>query len=100
MRSPTVDIKPPRNNNGDSIAQTNEFVGNDLTISVKYDITNMFAIQEGAWRAFLGECPPPRIVRQILPLGGVMESNPEFSSKRSEERRVGKECRSRWSPYH
>jgi len=31
----------------------------------------MFAIQEGAWRAFLGECP--RILRQILPLGGVME---------------------------
>ena len=24
--------------------------------------------------------------------------SPEF--KRSEERRVGKECRSRWSPYH
>ena len=23
-----------------------------------------------------------------------------FMSKRSEERRVGKECRSRWSPYH
>src|SRR2546430_13741919 len=23
-----------------------------------------------------------------------------FSSERSEERRVGKECRSRWSPYH
>src|ERR1039458_4936103 len=23
-----------------------------------------------------------------------------LSSKRSEERRVGKECRSRWSPYH
>ena len=22
------------------------------------------------------------------------------ASKRSEERRVGKECRSRWSPYH
>ena len=22
------------------------------------------------------------------------------NSKRSEERRVGKECRSRWSPYH
>ena len=27
-------------------------------------------------------------------LGGVWEGN------RSEERRVGKECRSRWSPYH
>src|SRR2546427_12074661 len=23
-----------------------------------------------------------------------------FNAKRSEERRVGKECRSRWSPYH
>ena len=23
-----------------------------------------------------------------------------FSGSRSEERRVGKECRSRWSPYH
>ena len=28
------------------------------------------------------------------------ESNPKFSPDRSEERRVGKECRSRWSPYH
>src|SRR2546430_13915018 len=25
---------------------------------------------------------------------------PQFASLRSEERRVGKECRSRWSPYH
>ena len=24
----------------------------------------------------------------------------EFGKGRSEERRVGKECRSRWSPYH
>ena len=24
----------------------------------------------------------------------------EIASRRSEERRVGKECRSRWSPYH
>src|SRR2546429_900879 len=25
---------------------------------------------------------------------------PKISNRRSEERRVGKECRSRWSPYH
>ena len=25
---------------------------------------------------------------------------PDLSGNRSEERRVGKECRSRWSPYH
>ena len=24
----------------------------------------------------------------------------DYKGKRSEERRVGKECRSRWSPYH
>ena len=24
----------------------------------------------------------------------------DFYAERSEERRVGKECRSRWSPYH
>ena len=29
-------------------------------------------------------------------LGGILVS----SKMRSEERRVGKECRSRWSPYH
>ena len=29
------------------------------------------------------------------------QKNPKASRrKRSEERRVGKECRSRWSPYH
>ena len=28
------------------------------------------------------------------------KSNVDGSSSRSEERRVGKECRSRWSPYH
>ena len=26
--------------------------------------------------------------------------SPDLASLRSEERRVGKECRSRWSPYH
>ena len=31
-------------------------------------------------------------------LGILCECNPEYI--RSEERRVGKECRSRWSPYH
>ena len=28
------------------------------------------------------------------------EEEPLEASSRSEERRVGKECRSRWSPYH
>ena len=51
----------------------------------------------------------------MIEKGTIMESEAEPSSKellkiydttlaeklmRSEERRVGKECRSRWSPYH
>ena len=30
----------------------------------------------------------------------VSEGKLTITKKRSEERRVGKECRSRWSPYH
>ena len=33
-------------------------------------------------------------------VNGIGDSNPIFRDQRSEERRVGKECRSRWSPYH
>ena len=52
---------------------------------------------------------------EIKPLAFLMDQNNEFPEEavkklgklgwmgipyRSEERRVGKECRSRWSPYH
>ena len=30
----------------------------------------------------------------------VKQLNDRYLHRRSEERRVGKECRSRWSPYH
>src|SRR5258708_21944671 len=33
-------------------------------------------------------------------IGAKPISAPTFALTRSEERRVGKECRSRWSPYH
>ena len=41
--------------------------------------------------------------RIYLPLGSKLLSAKGYKgepSSRSEERRVGKECRSRWSPYH
>ena len=47
--------------------------------------------------ALLSACSPsgmqgnPAAVQAGAAIGGVL---------RSEERRVGKECRSRWSPYH
>src|SRR3989442_4860387 len=39
---------------------------------------------------------------RLLPFPRSRDANPrrESRSDRSEERRVGKECRSRWSPYH
>ena len=36
---------------------------------------------------------------ELLPENQMINSN-KYCSQRSEERRVGKECRSRWSPYH
>ena len=31
---------------------------------------------------------------------GALRNFSKYQDERSEERRVGKECRSRWSPYH
>src|SRR5256885_11264977 len=41
----------------------------------------------------------PKFVLGFL-LISVLATYHFFSKERSEERRVGKECRSRWSPYH
>ena len=39
--------------------------------------------------------------RQLMSMGNYVENmKPSKWVSRSEERRVGKECRSRWSPYH
>ena len=38
------------------------------------------------------------LLRLIECSNGVVQHM--FRNERSEERRVGKECRSRWSPYH
>ena len=39
-------------------------------------------------------------VAELLGVSRQTISNWENEKSRSEERRVGKECRSRWSPYH
>src|SRR3712207_9341397 len=64
------------------------------------------ALLEGAGAAQLWEQIWPLIVMGAIfvPLGlwvfHIGESYAKRTGKRSEERRVGKECRSRWSPYH
>ena len=41
-------------------------------------------------------------VQELMDIAWTLEKNPQikYCPHRSEERRVGKECRSRWSPYH
>ena len=47
---------------------------------------------------------PSVLALKLTPAGEGMYSpdmmDGEYTKVRSEERRVGKECRSRWSPYH
>ena len=40
------------------------------------------------------------ILKRMAQIGKKIKIDPIIKPERSEERRVGKECRSRWSPYH
>ena len=40
------------------------------------------------------------ILSDLRPEFDFTDESLNFIEERSEERRVGKECRSRWSPYH
>ena len=51
-------------------------------------------------RAFYRAWTSGMIIRKIEKRDDVHINTVEEAMKRSEERRVGKECRSRWSPYH
>src|SRR6266498_4067142 len=50
--------------------------------------------------AVLGCEPGDLLVRDPSAGTAACGEEPRAASPRSEERRVGKECRSRWSPYH
>ena len=43
---------------------------------------------------------PESLLRKAQALGEDIKEMESIDVMRSEERRVGKECRSRWSPYH
>ena len=61
-------------------------------------VTNIFAcILAFVPAIYLGICWDA-----IPPLNAIVQASLAtiLGSSRSEERRVGKECRSRWSPYH
>ena len=43
---------------------------------------------------------PEKVLRHVVMFGFKPDVSEAQVKERSEERRVGKECRSRWSPYH
>ena len=58
---------------------------------------NIFVMTE--YRAIHQDMRPLKLlILNLMPTKIVTET--QILRKRSEERRVGKECRSRWSPYH
>ena len=83
---------------------TIEFLGNRIDKLPPYEILSMGLVQVPQWRMLF----PDMTVLENLELGALratddktMDQRLEWVySHRSEERRVGKECRSRWSPYH
>ena len=48
----------------------------------------------------LGEGLTETLIREVMEETGFTVRSYSNPAERSEERRVGKECRSRWSPYH
>ena len=56
---------------------------------------------EGIDQRFIDECVDEEIsMGDFVVTGGEIPAMALADTVRSEERRVGKECRSRWSPYH
>src|SRR2546422_8906379 len=56
-------------------------------------------LYDGALEALVARIARTKRIELVLG-GGGGDGNPVTAQARSEERRVGKECRSRWSPYH
>ena len=71
-----------------------------ITIEVASDTKHPYAVNDKAYAALLD------LVEDICRRNGIKKlvwstsKDDRVNHKRSEERRVGKECRSRWSPYH
>src|SRR5690554_7916443 len=85
---------------------TGETYGFFLFLSERFDSSDDFGICDGVW---FSQSKVPNFLSQLttvlrawmpyLRQAPVVESSPNSISFRSEERRVGKECRSRWVRY-
>src|SRR2546425_11298009 len=73
----------------------------DLSLNLKAVISQrLLPLRQGKGRAAAVEVLLNSPLISDLIFKGEVHEIKEVMKKRSEERRVGKECRSRWSPYH
>ena len=63
---------------------------------IQFDIADESDIKENIENT---EIKPKGLAYRVL-LNSIIKEEENEALCRSEERRVGKECRSRWSPYH
>src|SRR5258707_3525814 len=75
---------------------SSDLVGGNLELRVRYQVEAEFEIPSNA----LSGRSPWDLMQGFTRLDGDTGTSALDGSLRSEERRVGKECRSRWSPYH
>src|ERR1035437_806981 len=77
-------------------------IAEETGVQVKFDLDSGFKNDAYRRRFALGAFNADIVSAESheIPLGMSWPSPWHRVAKRSEERRVGKECRSRWSPYH
>ena len=79
---------------------TKEFPGiianDDITLQLRRGEIHALLGENGAGKSTLMSV----LFGLYQPEAGEIRKNGQVVKIRSEERRVGKECRSRWSPYH
>ena len=72
-------------------------------MATKESIMNLFERYQANVKLYNQKCGEKNIL--VKKREDILKENKKYEeeigrSSRSEERRVGKECRSRWSPYH
>ena len=75
-------------------------MNNELTIEKTTIAGNSIGKTLSVMWAILGDEIRYGLEIGMLVMDGELPEVSEMWLERSEERRVGKECRSRWSPYH
>src|ERR1035438_3176423 len=88
---------------GTDLAQVEDALKNSLTsvgyIAVPFKLSDLMRELNPPWSSF-PERGDPEYYGKAMDAGNNLREELQDAGVRSEERRVGKECRSRWSPYH